>query len=85
MYPLVSSLDEVKQANAILEECKREMRDKGIGFDEMPKDQSWRWKEAHLKDPDGNQLILFYAGRNRKNPPWRIDSKPSPGQSAARK
>lgn len=28
--------------------------------------------EAILKDPDGNQLILFHAGDNRKNPPWRI-------------
>lgn len=34
MYPLISGLGEVRQANAILEECKREFRDKGIGFDE---------------------------------------------------
>lgn len=46
---------------------------KGIIFSELPKDQSYLWKEARLKDPDGNNLILFHAGENRKNPPWRIN------------
>ncbi|WP_341900452.1 VOC family protein [Fluviicola taffensis] len=46
---------------------------KGIVFDELPKDQSWLWREAYLKDPDGNQLILFFAGENRLNPPWRVN------------
>ena len=45
---------------------------KGIVFDELPNDKSWLWREAYLKDPDGNQLILFFAGENRLNPPWRI-------------
>ncbi|WP_430405479.1 VOC family protein [Fluviicola sp.] len=45
---------------------------KGIVFDELPKDQTWLWREAYLKDPDGNQLILFFAGENRLNPPWRV-------------
>lgn len=44
----------------------------GIRFDELPNDKSWLWREARLKDPDGNQLILYHAGTNRKNPPWRI-------------
>jgi len=43
-------------------------------FDLLPTDQPWLWREARLKDPDGNQLILFYGGNNRKNPPWRIES-----------
>lgn len=47
---------------------------KGIRFDELPNDKPWLWREAYLKDPDGNQLILFYAGENRLNPPWRIKS-----------
>ncbi len=46
--------------------------EKGIEFDELPNDKSWRWREARLKDLDGNQLILFHAGENRLNPPWRI-------------
>ena len=46
---------------------------KGTVFEEMPSDKSWLWREARLKDPDGNQLILYFAGDNRKNPPWRIN------------
>jgi len=44
----------------------------GIQFEELPDDKPWLWREARLKDPDGNQLILFHAGDNRKNPPWRL-------------
>lgn len=60
-------------------ECEHLDRDvhaliaKGIPFDVLPTDQSWLWREARLKDFDGNQLILFHAGENRLNPPWRID------------
>lgn len=49
------------------------LRSKGIVFQLLPTDQPWLWQEAHLKDPDGNQLILYKAGKNRKNPPWRIN------------
>ena len=44
----------------------------GIVFDSLPTDQPWLWREASLRDPDGNPLILFWAGDNRKDPPWRI-------------
>lgn len=56
-----------------LDEKVKELQAKGIEFIHPPKDQSWLWREARLKDPDGNLLILYYAGTNRKNPPWRID------------
>lgn len=46
--------------------------EEGIEFEELPTDKTWLWREARLKDPDGNQLILFYGGENRLNPPWRI-------------
>lgn len=45
----------------------------GIQFDQLPKDERWLWREARLKDPDNNQIILYVAGDNRKNPPWRIN------------
>ena len=48
------------------------LQQKGIVFDQLPTDQPWLWREARLKDLDGNQLIIYYAGENRKNPPWRI-------------
>lgn len=55
-----------------LDDYVNELTSKGIKFDEMPNDKSWLWREAHLKDIDNNQLILYYAGDNRLNPPWRI-------------
>jgi len=51
------------------------LKENGIEFDQGPTDQRWLWREARLKDPDGNQLILFYGGINRLNPPWRIRTK----------
>ena len=57
-----------------LDEWIDELIVKGIEFDEKPEDRPWLWREARLKDPDGNQLILYYAGENRLNPPWRISS-----------
>ncbi len=56
-----------------LEEYVQELVGKGVEFEEFPNDKTWLWREARLKDPDHNQLILFYGGKNRKNPPWRID------------
>lgn len=47
----------------------------GLTFDLHPVDQRWGWREAHLKDPDNNRLILYHAGENRKEPPWRITSQ----------
>jgi catechol 2,3-dioxygenase-like lactoylglutathione lyase family enzyme len=49
-----------------------ELQVSNIVFDELPTDKPWLWREARLKDPDGNQLILYSAGVNRVNPPWRI-------------
>ena len=55
-----------------LDEYVNELIEKGIEFDQKPTDQKWLWREARLKDLDGNQLILFYGAENRVNPPWRI-------------
>ena len=44
----------------------------GIVFEELPNDKRWLWREAHLKDVDGNHLVLYCAGNNRLNPPWRL-------------
>ena len=49
-----------------------ELVEKGMKFDEMPNDKTWLWREARLKDPYNNQIILYFAGENRLNPPWRI-------------
>lgn len=55
-----------------LDEKVSELKQKGIVFEQDPIDQTWLWREAHLRDLDGNKIILFYAGENRKNPPWRV-------------
>ena len=49
------------------------LKAKGIVFEDEPVDQSWLWREVRLKDPDGNQLLIFHAGENRLNPPWRLE------------
>jgi hydroxymethylpyrimidine/phosphomethylpyrimidine kinase len=44
----------------------------GIAFETGPEDQSWGWREAHLRDPAGNRLCLYRAGDHRRYPPWRM-------------
>ncbi len=56
-----------------LDEHVKALKERGIEFDQDPIHQSWLWREARLKDIDGNQIILYYAGDNRLNPPWRVD------------
>ena len=60
---------------ANLDEQVEELKKVGIAFDQEPTDQPWLWREARLKDLDGNQLVLYYGGENRLNPPWRINEK----------
>lgn len=48
------------------------LKQKGITFTSDIEDKSWLWTEAHLEDSDGNKIILFNAGKSRKNSPWRI-------------
>jgi catechol 2,3-dioxygenase-like lactoylglutathione lyase family enzyme len=55
-----------------LDETVAELKAGGLEFDSDPVDQSWLWREAYLRDPDGNLICLFHAGENRLNPPWRI-------------
>lgn len=55
-----------------LDEYVASLVDKGMEFEELPNDKNWLWREARLKDLDNNQLILYFAGDNRLNPPWRI-------------
>ena len=44
----------------------------GLVFETEPTDQTWLWREAYLRDPDGHLLCLYHAGENRLNPPWRV-------------
>ena len=51
----------------------RELIRKGISIEAIPEDKPWLWREARLLDPDNNWIIVYHAGQNRKNPPWRIN------------
>jgi len=48
------------------------LKQQGIDFESGPLDQSWLWREAWLRDPAGNRLCLYWAGDNRRFPPWRL-------------
>ncbi len=50
-----------------------ELTERGIEFDEMPTDQRYLWREAVLRDPSGNRIKLYHAGKNRRHPPWRVE------------
>ena len=55
-----------------LDHTVEQLKSKGFTFDEDPTDRAWLWRQAYLKDPNGNKICLFHAGENRKNPPWRV-------------
>ena len=48
------------------------LRARGYTFDQLPTDEHWLWREARLSDPSGNVICLYWAGDNRRNPPWRV-------------
>ena len=48
------------------------LRQRGFLFEGEPVDQTWLWREAYLEDPAGNRICLYFAGKNRRFPPWRV-------------
>ena len=52
---------EVKELDSF---CKR-LRKKGVKFDQMPQDMPWGWRHAYLRDPDGHEISLYWAGKAR--------------------
>ncbi|NNK86677.1 MAG: VOC family protein, partial [Flavobacteriaceae bacterium] len=55
-----------------LDRTVKDLKAKGLSFLSDPEDKPWLWREAHLEDPDGNSIILYHAGTNRKDPPWKV-------------
>ena len=55
-----------------------ELEARGVTFDHGPRDERWLWREARLRDPDGNELCLYRAGQNRRFPPWRLGAAGHP-------
>ena len=57
----------------LIDKKVRDLKLAGLQFLGNTEDKDWLWREAHLLDPDGHHLILYKAGDNRKNPPWRVN------------
>ena len=55
-----------------LDERVEQLARSGIPFEHGPRNQPWMWREARLRDPDGNIVFLYKAGENRRFPPWRM-------------
>lgn len=44
--------------------CKR-LAMQGVHFEQLPQKMPWGWQHAYLRDPDGHELSLFWAGAAR--------------------
>jgi hydroxymethylpyrimidine/phosphomethylpyrimidine kinase len=57
-----------------LDERVEQLARSGLVFEHGPRNQPWMWREARLRDPDGNIIFFYKAGEARRFPPWRIES-----------
>lgn len=77
----IHRVDELPDGNKItlyfevddLSKTVSQLKQKGITFNTEIIEQPWLWTDVNLNDPDGHQIIIYNAGSNRKNPPWRIN------------
>lgn len=61
--------------NEALDDLVIDLKQRGIEFTQDPTDMSYRWREAVLFDPAGNKIKLYWAGDDRRNPPWRVERR----------
>jgi predicted enzyme related to lactoylglutathione lyase len=57
-----------------LDSTVAELKSRGYCFAQDPRDEPWLWREARLRDPANNEICLYWAGQNRRFPPWRVES-----------
>jgi catechol 2,3-dioxygenase-like lactoylglutathione lyase family enzyme len=55
-----------------VDDTVRQLKGKGLAFDQEPTDQQWLWRESYLRDPARNVVCIYHAGENRRYPPWRL-------------
>jgi catechol 2,3-dioxygenase-like lactoylglutathione lyase family enzyme len=48
------------------------LKAKGLVFIQEPTDMDYLWREARLRDPNGHDIRLYFAGKNRLDPPWKL-------------
>ncbi|MEP7130527.1 MAG: bifunctional hydroxymethylpyrimidine kinase/phosphomethylpyrimidine kinase, partial [Sphingomicrobium sp.] len=51
-----------------LDERVERLARSGVAFEHGPRNQPWMWREARLRDPDGNIIFLYKAGEARRFP-----------------
>ena len=56
-----------------LDHTVAQLKANGI-FPTAPQEKPWLWREAELRDPGGNRIVLYSAGENRLAPPWALPS-----------
>ena len=56
-----------------LDDLHADLVARGFVFRHGPRDERYLWREAPLEDPSGNPIVLYSAGENRRNPPWRVE------------
>ncbi len=39
----------------------------------QPEDKSYGWREAVILDPAGNRVRVYWGGKNRRFPDWRVE------------
>jgi len=44
--------------------CRR-LAKEGVKIDQPPKDMDWGWRHAYLRDPDGHEISVYWAGQKR--------------------
>ncbi len=57
-----------------LDERVEQLARSGVAFEHGPRNQPWMWREARLRDPDGNIIFFYKAGEARRFPPWRRET-----------
>ena len=57
---------------ADLDRTVARLEEEGVRFDQGPTDMPYLWREARLRDPDGHDVRLYFAGVNRLDPPWKL-------------
>ena len=58
-----------------LDETVAMLKAAGPRFEQDPTDMSYLWREARLRDPDGYDVRLYFAGVNRLDPPWKVKAR----------
>ena len=48
-----------------LEKFCQKLAAAGVAFLQTPKPMPWGWNHAYLKDPDGYEISLYWAGQKR--------------------